>query len=143
MKVIYLLGSLRNPIIPQIGRELRNAGFEVFDDWFAGGKRADDEWKSYEQTRGRSYATALSGYAAVHTFQFDYYHLNRADIGVLVYPAGKSAHMELGYMIGRGKPGYILLEEDSGRWDVMLQFASGIFYKTEPLIHKLQHMEAP
>jgi len=53
---------------------------------------------------------------------------------VLVMPAGKSAHLELGYLIGQGKRGYILLEHDSDRWDVMLQFATAVFYNTDELV---------
>jgi hypothetical protein len=39
-------------------------------------------------------------------------------------------------MIGKGKPGYILLE-DPDRWDVMYQFASGVFYELNELIVEL------
>ena len=38
MKSIYIIGSLRNKNIPLIGNKLREAGFEVFDDWFSPGR---------------------------------------------------------------------------------------------------------
>lgn len=38
-------------------------------------------------------------------------------------PAGKSGHLELGYMIGNGKPCIIYFEKEPDRWDVMTQFA--------------------
>src|SRR3990167_3689056 len=122
---IYLIGSLRNPDIPAIGNALRKEGYDVFDDWHAAGPHADDEWKRYEQQRGRDYLQALSGYAARHVFDFDYRHIIMSDVGVLVMPAGKSGHLELGFMLGQGKPGYILLQ-DADRWDCMYQFATGI-----------------
>lgn len=109
---IYLIGSLRNNQIPVIGQELRKHGFDVFDDWFAGGRIADDEWQRYEQARGRTYAEALKGYAAKHVFEFDLQHLNRCDISVLVLPAGKSGHLELGHFVGSGKPGYVLFPRE-------------------------------
>ena len=112
-KVIYLIGSLRNPIIPEIGNALRKSGFEVFDDWFAGGPEADDAWKRYEQERGHTYQEALGGLAAQHVFEYDFYHLNRANMGVLVLPAGKSGHLELGYLRGLQKPIFILLDDVS------------------------------
>ena len=121
---IYLIGSLRNLEIPSIGKYLRSLGHSVFDDWFAAGPEADDFWKDYEVARGRTYRDALAGYAAQHVFAFDLRHLNECDTGVLVLPAGKSGHLELGYMIGRGNPGYILLNPASDRWDVMYQFAT-------------------
>ena len=83
-KIIYLIGSLRNPKIPEIGKILRDeTGYEVFDDWFAGGPDADDAWKRYEETRGHNYDEALQGFAANHVFEYDYYHLNRASMAVL------------------------------------------------------------
>ena len=125
---IYLIGSLRNPEIPYIGNRLREKGFEVFDDWFAGGKIADDEWQAYEGIRGTDYKTALRGYAARHVFEFDLFHLHRADIGILVLPSGKSGHLEIGWMLGQGKPGYVLFDKEPDRLDCMYQFATEIFF---------------
>jgi len=136
MKSIYLIGSLRNEQIPIIGNSLREIGFEVFDDWFAPGPHADDFWRDYEKMKGHTYMEALQGYAAKHIFEFDLFHIDRCEIAVLTYPSGKSAHLELGYMIGQGKPGYILLD-DPERWDVMLQFATGIYTDMEDLKKEL------
>lgn len=126
-RAVYLIGSLRNPAVPELGRYLRDAGFDVFDDWYAAGEKADDAWQAYEQARGRDYATALQGYAANHVWSYDKQHLDRCDAAVLLTPAGKSGHLELGYMIGSGKPGFVLLGDNPARWDVMLRFASGVY----------------
>ena len=136
--MLYLIGSLRNPEIPYIGNRLREIGFEVFDDWFAGGKIADDEWQAYETVRGHSYKQALRGYAASHVFDFDLHHLNRADIGLLVLPSGKSCHLELGYLIGQGKPGYVLFDSVPERFDVMYKFATNVFFDLEELLNDLK-----
>ena len=136
--MLYLIGSLRNPEIPYIGNRLREIGFEVFDDWFAGGKIADDEWQAYETVRGHSYKQALRGYAASHVFDFDLHHLNRADIGVLVLPSGKSCQLELGYLIGQGKPGYVLFDSVPERFDVMYKFATNVFFDLEELLNDLK-----
>lgn len=137
MKSVYLAGSLRNPIIPHIGNKLRAAGLEVFDEWFGGGKIADDEWQNYEKVRGRPYKDALKGYGAVHIFNFDKHHLDRTDCTVLVMPAGRSSHLELGYVIGKGKPGYVLFDKEPKRFDVMYQFADGVFFSVKELIGEL------
>jgi nucleoside 2-deoxyribosyltransferase len=140
----YLIGSLRNPEIPLIGAKLRDeAKIDVFDDWFSPGPEADDMWKRYEETRGRNYEQALKGWAANHVYEFDKFHIDRSDIGILALPAGKSAHLELGYMLGKGKKGYILFppkcrEDPDFRWDVMYQFADGIFFDIDDLIVELQ-----
>lgn len=125
MRSIYLIGSLRNPEVPKVAEKLRIAGFEVFDDWYAAGPEADDYWQRYEQARGHSFAEALQGYAAKHVYAYDREHLDRCDVGVLLMPAGKSAHLELGYMAGRGKRTFILLDKEPERFDVMYQFATG------------------
>lgn len=134
---IYLIGSLRNNRIPKVGNVLRNEKFDVFDDWFAPGPEADDKWRDYEKLRGRSYVEALAGHAAKHIFALDKSHLDQSDAAVLVAPAGKSAHLELGYMIGKGKPGYILFDGEPERWDVMTQFATAIFLSIEDLLGEL------
>ena len=107
MKSVYLIGSLRNEAVPEFGQELRKIGLDVFDDWYGAGKIADDSWQAYENLRGRNFADALAGYAARHVFHFDKTHLDRCDAAILLLPAGKSGHLELGYMIGSGKPGFI------------------------------------
>ena len=145
MPKIYLIGSLRDKRIPEIANEIREkTGHEVFDDWFSPGPRADDHWKEYETARGHTYKQALQGYAAKHIFGFDKFHLDRSDIGVLILPSGKSCHLELGYMIGKGKLGYVLMD-DPDRYDVMYQFATGIAFSMEELIQmiNIDYVEHP
>lgn len=138
MAKIYLIGSLRNEKINTIASKLRDAGHEVFDDWFAAGPEADDYWQKYEIAKGNNYKQGLAGYAAKHVYEFDKFHLDRNDIAVLALPAGKSGHLELGYMIGKGKLGYILFDETMpDRWDVMYQFATGVFFTLDSLIDEL------
>lgn len=140
--MIYIIGSLRNPRVLEVGNSLRAAGLEAWDDWFAGGEQADDAWRDYEQGRGRSYAEALYAPAAQNIFQFDKRHIDRASSAVMVAPAGRSGHLELGYVLGSGKPGYILLDTEPERWDVMYQFATGVFTSLEDLIAELQASSA-
>lgn len=139
MKVVYLIGSLRNPTVPYVAGQLRLQGFEVFDDWFAAGPEADDYWQKYEVNRGHDLKAALQGHAAKHVFAFDQRHLDRSDIGILVLPAGKSGHLELGYMCGQGKRCYVLFSGEPERFDVMYQFATGgVYYFTEQLMDALE-----
>ena len=135
--IIYLIGSLRNPEIPAIGNRIREEGFEVFDEWHSAGPEADDYFKAYHIERNITYDQALKGYAAQHVFNFDKRHLDRADMAILVMPAGRSGHLELGYMAGKGKPTFVLLEEGNDRWDLMLQFANGVFFNVKELIEEL------
>lgn len=136
---IYLIGSLRNERIPVIANELRENNFEVFDDWYAIGPEADDHWKAYEQGRGRTYQKALQGKVCENSFNFDRRNIDAADIGVLVLPAGKSAHTELGYMSHplAKKKTYVLMEGDNDRWDIMYKFFTGVVYSVDELIRTI------
>ena len=136
--LLYLIGSLRNPAVPKIASELRAGGYDVFDDWFAAGPEADDYWQAYEQGRGHTLAQALDGYAAGNVFRFDKTHLDRAEAGVLVMPAGKSGHLELGYLVGQGKPTYVLMPGEPDRWDVMYRFTRGVYTSLDELLSALQ-----
>lgn len=134
---LYLIGSLRNPAVPTLAGRIRTLGIDVFDDWYAAGPEADDYWKEYEQGRGHDYRQALAGHAAEHVFEYDRLHLDRSDGAILLLPAGKSGHLEFGYIIGQGKPGYILLD-DPERWDVMCKFATKVFFSEEELLDELR-----
>lgn len=135
---VYLIGSLRNPAIPEIAALLRSEGHPTFDDWYASGPGADDAWTTYEQNRGRTFGEALVSPAAQHTFRFDRDWLRWADVGVMVLPAGKSGHLELGWMAGQGKQTYVLLDKEPERFDVMYAFFDGVFTERQSLIEALK-----
>ncbi len=52
-------------------------------------------------------------------------------------PCGKSGHLEFGNVLGSGKRGYILFDGEPERWDVMYQFADGLFFDYESLKNEL------
>lgn len=131
--VIYLIGALKNPEVPVIGKALREVGFEVFDEWWSASPDADEWWQAHERFKGKTYKEALYGYHAKTVFEFDKYHIDRADIGVLLLPAGRSGHLELGYLIGTGKPGYVLFDSEPDRYDVMYRFAREVCLNLEEL----------
>lgn len=143
--MIYLIGSLRSQRVPEVAQDLRTLGYHVFDDWYAVGPEADDYWRTYEKNKGNSFLAGLQGAAAENVYNFDKRHLDASDVAVLVAPAGKSAHLELGYMIGAGKRGYIFLppqDEEPERWDIMYKFATGITASFEELVCLLGSVES-
>ena len=135
--MIYLIGSLRNPEVPKLAGILREAGVEVFDDWYAAGPEADDKWMEYEKARGHNMGQALNGWAAQHVYEFDKTHLDACDVAVLAMPAGKSAHLELGYCAGKGKRTIILMAGEPERFDVMYNFADHVVYSIGELLEVL------
>lgn len=148
--MVYVIGSLRNPEVPRISSLIRDAGYEPFSDWYGGGPEADDCWKANEIAQGRTYAQALRGYLAQNTFNLDKTHLDRCDAAVMVMPAGRSAHLEFGYITGQGKPGIILYPgepADDERWDVMSAFAylhgGGVCFDTDQMLAQLECVFGP
>jgi hypothetical protein len=141
MKKLYIIGSLRNPSIKSIAASIREAlpTLDVFDDWISVGPEADDHWMTYERGRGRTYVEALRGRAAKHVFKFDKTHLDTSCGALMVLPAGRSAHLELGYMAGRGMWTGILLDNpDPERWDVMYGFAGGVYQGVGEVVDALR-----
>lgn len=121
-------------MVPMLGHDLRRLGFDVFDDWYAAGEKADDAWCTYEQARGHTFAEALQGRTAQHIFKFDLQHLLSSDLGVLLMPAGKSGHIEAGFLVGHNKPVYVLLPEEPERFDVMYAFFTEVFNEKRDLL---------
>jgi len=141
MKSIYIIGALKNRTIPHLANQIEKLGIEAFDSWQSPGPDADIYLKKYEKLRGRNHLQAMKGYAAQQIFQFDKNHLDRCDAAVLVMPAGKSGHLELGYTIGRGKPGFILFDREPRKYDIMHLFATDIFYSTKDLLKQLKKLK--
>jgi hypothetical protein len=139
-RVIYIIASLRNKNAPIIANKLRKIlpNAEIFDGWAANAPRGDDQWISYSKRRGLTYLQALKDYPAQLVFNFDKLHLDRCTDAVLIQKAGRSCHTEFGYILGQKKRGYILLEKELPRWDVMLNFATGIFKNFSDLVKELK-----
>ena len=57
---------------------------------------------------------------------------------MLMLPAGKSGHLELGWALGQGKPGFILLDADPERYDVVYRFATGVATDVQELLRMLR-----
>ena len=140
--MIYLIGSLRNPKVAELGNELRSLGYEVFDDWHGNGPEADEYWQAYEKARGRNYKDALASPIPQHIFNIDKTFLDKSSSVVLVLPAGKSGHLEFGYACGQGgKKTFILLDGEPERYDVMYNFATQICLNKQELLEGLQRAE--
>lgn len=104
---IYVATSWRNTEQPGIVRILRGLGHEVYD--FRHPKEGDDgfswsdidpNWKAWTPEEHRE---ALKHPVARRGFKSDMDALDWCDACVLVLPCGRSAHLELGYVTGKGK----------------------------------------
>jgi hypothetical protein len=112
---IYVASSWRNEKQPSIVSMLRAAGHTVYDFRHPGAddngfhwSEIDPDWKGWTPD---TFRRSLSHPIAVAGFRKDFGAMRWAEIGVLVMPCGRSAHLEAGYFVGAGKPLYILLSD--------------------------------
>lgn len=57
--------------------------------------------------------------------------LKKCDAAIVVLPSGKSAHLEAGYMIGRGKPVWVYGPMPRGDFDAMYVMTKGLYDEHE------------
>lgn len=113
---IYVASSWRNPIQPDVVLTLRAHGHSVYDFRNPGnGLRGfawsdiDPKWKQWD---ARKYRDALQQPRAEEGFAADFEAMQWADTFVLVWPCGRSAHLEAGWACGAGKETFLLLNDD-------------------------------
>ena len=138
IKSFYVIGSLRNPNIVPFANALQAEGYEAFCDWKSPGPDADDFLRDYAKARGLNYKQTLQTYAARQIYEFDKKHLDRCDAAVVLMPAGKSAHLEAGYTIGKGKPCFIVFDAEPERIDVMYGFLTETFFSQQEFFEYLK-----
>jgi hypothetical protein len=139
--MIYLIGSLASQRVLEVAKILRSKNFDVFDDWMAASPDGDTQWQAYGRQRGWTYKQALESSFVTTAFNFDFDHLQKADTGVLIMPAGRSGHLELGWLLGQGKKGYIMFDGEPERYDLMTKLATNVVFSVEELITELQKPE--
>lgn len=137
MTKIYLATSWKNKYYEGVLSTLSIAGYDVYDfrqEGF-GWQEIDKDWKDKFHDH-KAYLEALNKPRAEIGFKRDFDAMRAADICVVLTPSGRSAHMEFGWMIGQGKPGYVLLT-DPQEWDLMYKMANKICLSTQELLTAL------
>lgn len=111
---LYVASSWRNTGYSAVVERLRREGFPLYDFRNPGAGTAfawddvDPGWRSWT---AREYVQGLEHPLAVAGFASDFAAMQRADAVVLVLPAGRSAHLELGWAVGQGKRTAILTRD--------------------------------
>jgi hypothetical protein len=136
---VYIAGSMKNRDgILSVSKAVLAAGYDIFNDWISPGPETDENWREFAKAQGQTFIEALYGAHAQNVLNFDKTHLDASDAFVLVYPAGKSGHTELGYMHGKAAPAFVLIDGEPERWDVMLGLSTRVVDKVEDLIAHLR-----
>lgn len=71
-------------------------------------------------------------------FALDYSALNKADVGILLNPCGKSAHLEAGYLLGKGKDVHVILDNSFyAKPDLMYKMFTAVWHSMDDFITKV------
>lgn len=124
---IYAATSWRNPHHDRIVALLRAEGHRVYDfrnpsvdgpigapDSGFSWREVDEGWKSWTREK---YRAALRHPIAQQGYYSDFQGMSWADACVITLPCGRSAHLEAGWMMGRGKPTAVYLPPEFGPCD--------------------------
>ena len=135
MSRIYIASSWRNNWYDGLVESLLNQGHDVHD-WRS--PRTAFKWQQvglepvlsksdiYEQPGPHQIRTVLSQHPrASQAYLSDMRGLDWCDICILLHPSGRSAHLEFGYAMGRGKHGIAFLFPDEEP-DLMILMADHI-----------------
>ena len=141
---IYVASSWRNEERQQaVVTALRDAGHDVYD--FRNPAPGDHgfSWEQCveaEQLRDprRFRSEVLTHPIALAGFAKDRGALAMADATVLVLPCGRSAHLELGYAVGRRQRTIVLLDDPMSEPELMYLLCSHICISIEEIVELLQ-----
>lgn len=104
---VYVASSWKNEHYPDMVARLRAAGLDVLD-WRNPPDRSgfswsevDPEWRTWDV---EDYRDGLEHQRAQAGFRSDLGMMEQADACVCLLPCGRSAHLEAGWFIGKGKP---------------------------------------
>lgn len=137
---IYLASSWRNVYQPSAVIALRDAGHEVYDfrnppnatgfQW----ESIDPDWKNWTAIE---YRAALRTYKAHRGFFSDMTGMLWADVGILLLPSGRSAHLKLGWMAGTRKQ-TIIWTRDGEEPELMALMATEICVSLREVLNLLE-----
>lgn len=141
---IYLASSWRNACQPAVVKGLRAVGHEVYDfqNPIPGNKgfawsEIDPAWLEWDPAR---FVAVLDSSIARAGYRFDKAALDWCDTCVLLLPCGRSAHLEAGYAIGKGKPTLVVLAEERFEPELMYLLADVVVSDLGQMIPALERL---
>lgn len=150
MTTIYLASSWRNEQQPEVLAQLRQANHAVYDfrnpndDWrrpatgdessgFSWSK-IDPHWQTWSPW---AFAQALETHTAAEGYYADFGAMAKSDVGVLLLPSGRSAHIEAGYFAGHPDKSLHILVPELPEPELMYKLADGVHLTVESLLAAL------
>lgn len=126
---VYVASSWRNETQPTVVELLQREGFEVYDFRQPSNDKPGFRWSDLNEDPPDAWSPQrciefLRHPLAVEGFRQDFDAMVSADACVLVLPAGRSANLEAGWFVGRGRPLVVL--KDWGNPDLMYSMATKV-----------------
>lgn len=151
MSRIYLASSWRNTQQIETLHRLRTAGHETYDfrnpavAWTSldrhdesSGFRWSDIDPAWETWSPWAFTQALATDEAERGFNHDRWAMEQSEVGVLLLPCGRSAHLEAGYFAGHpDKSLHILIPAELPEPELMYRMADGIHLSIDSLLAAL------
>ena len=106
---VFLTTRWGNPQHAVVAGLLRAAGFAVYDH-AEHGPTLDPDWGRVEWST-EQFEAKLGEPAQLSSFARNFEAMESADVCVLLLPAGRSAHLEVGWFVGRGVPVVVMAGE--------------------------------
>lgn len=148
MSKVYVASSWRNPHYGDVLQILRGHGHAVWDwrspptggNGFRWQDTAVEEVANYQhgdKISPSAWGRLLNTTVAQTGFASDLAGMSWCDVGVLLHPCGRSAHLEAGWIAGRGKTVHVLALEDVEPDLTVLALNGGICGSIGELVHVL------
>jgi len=132
---IYLASSWRNKLHTEVLGALREAGHDVFD--FK--SKEPLEWGGLSPpTDHRSLIDVMLTVEVQDFFLSDLDAMRSADTGVLLLPAGRDAHQEIGWLAGSGRQTFVMTAGERYEHGFMYLLHNGIVSTTYDLVAMLR-----
>lgn len=118
---IYVASSWRNQLYYPVIERLSDLGHDVWDwrhpptggDGFRWQECGLVDYQHGDKIDARTWNGLLNHPIAQAGFASDLAGMNWCDLGVLLHPCGRSAHLEAGWLAGRGKTVHVLATEET------------------------------
>lgn len=148
---VYVASSWRCEAQEEVVRKLREAGIDCYDFKNPNDQNTGFHWSevmpSFDSKKQLcdqdDYLLALTEPRSIEGFGSDMDAMRRADTCVLVLPCGRSAHLELGWFVGKGKQTVVLLDGPVITPELMYLMVDHIATSVDEVLLKLLEHDRP
>lgn len=134
---VYIATSWRNEqLVQDLAKVIRGSGLEVYCFAEPGPEQHIFNWPDVVSMQEDG-ISCLQNWNSKKAYGFDKAGLDWANVCVLVNPCGRDAHLEAGYIKGKGGYLYIIGDFPKGEFSNIYHLADGL-YKWEGLVEMVR-----